>query len=130
MVCSLAAASLAAQTPVKGSRPVSSSETDTVERVGKNGVSAPVVVSAPNPEFSEEARKDKRSGSVLIGLQIGKDGKVSHVHVIRGVGYGLDEKAVDAVQKYQFKPAMKDGYPVRVEINIEVNFQVRDRQPD
>ncbi len=92
-------------------------------RVG-GGVSAPSVLTSVDPEFSEEARKAKFQGNVLIGLWVGTDGKPSHVRVIRGVGMGLDEKAVEAVQQYRFRPAMKDGKPVLVELNIEVNFQI------
>ena len=100
-----------------------------IERIGRNGVSAPIVLFAPEPEFSKEARKDKISGRVLIYLQVSPDGLPDHVRVLRGVGYGLDEKAMEAVRSYRFKPAMKDGAPVRVEMNVEVNFQVYDRKP-
>ena len=48
----------------------------------------------------------------------------NHVHVIRGVGMGLDDKAVEAVKQYKFKPAMENGKPVLVELNVEVNFQI------
>ena len=91
-------------------------------RVGGD-VKGPVVLSAAEPEFSEEARRKKLSGSVLIGLQVDADGKTSHVRVIRGIGYGLDEKAVEAVSKYKFKPAMRDGVPVAVEVNVQVDFK-------
>jgi protein TonB len=92
-------------------------------RIG-GGVSAPQVIFQVEPEFSEEARKAKTAGNVLVNLWVGTDGKPSHVRVIRGVGMGLDEKAVAAVQQYRFKPAMENGKPVLVELNIEVNFQI------
>ena len=57
-------------------------------------------------------------------LWVGPDGVPSHVHVIRAVGMGLDQKAVEAVQQYRFKPAMENGKPVTVEMNVEVNFQI------
>jgi protein TonB len=88
------------------------------------GVSSPVVIYSVEPEFSEEARKAKVAGNVLVKLWVGTDGLPSHVHVIRGVGMGLDEKAVEAVKQYKFKPAMENGKPVLVELNIEVNFQI------
>jgi periplasmic protein TonB len=92
-------------------------------RIG-GGVSAPQVIFQVEPEFSEEARKAKVAGNVLVNLWVGTDGRPSHVRVIRGVGMGLDEKAVEAVKQYKFRPAMENGKPVLVELNIEVNFQI------
>lgn len=92
-------------------------------RIG-GGVSAPVLIYSVEPEFSEEARKAKVAGNVLVNLYVDQNGNPSHVHVIRGVGMGLDEKAVEAVKQYKFKPAMENGKPVLVELNVEVNFQI------
>jgi protein TonB len=88
------------------------------------GVSAPVVLFQPEPEFSEEARKAKVAGNVLVYLQVDTNGNPTHIHVVRGIGMGLDEKAMEAVHKYKFKPALEDGRPVPVEMQIEVNFQI------
>jgi protein TonB len=93
------------------------------KRIG-GGVSAPVLIYSVEPEFSEEARKAKVAGNVLVNLWVDTNGNPSHVHVIRGVGMGLDEKARDAVMQYKFKPAMENGKPVLVELNVEVNFQI------
>lgn len=87
-------------------------------------VSAPVVIYQVDPEFSEEARKAKFSGNVEVYLIVGADGKPHNVRVARGVGMGLDEKAVEAVQQYRFKPAMQNGKPVPVDLYIDVNFQI------
>ena len=84
-----------------------------LERIG-GSVSAPVVLFQPEPEFSEEARKAKVAGNVLVYLQVDQQGHPQHVRVVRGIGLGLDEKAVEAVRQYKFKPAMKDGHPVPV----------------
>lgn len=94
-----------------------------VRRIG-GGVSAPVVLFAPEPEFSEEARKAKVAGNVLVYLQVDATGRPTHVRVLRGIGLGLDEKALEAVRQYKFKPAMENGHPVAVEMNVEVNFQI------
>ncbi len=94
-----------------------------LRRIG-GGVSAPVVLFAPEPEFSEEARKAKAAGNVLVYLQVDAQGRPTHVHVLRGIGLGLDEKAVEAVRQYKFRPALEDGKPVPVEMNVEVNFQI------
>jgi len=92
-------------------------------RIG-GGVSAPQVIYSVEPEFSEEARKAKVAGNVLVNLWVDTSGNPSHVRVIRGVGMGLDEKAIEAVRQYKFRPAMENGKPVLVELNIEVNFQI------
>lgn len=87
-------------------------------------VRPPIVTYQVEPEFSEEARKAKFSGNVQVALIVDANGSPSHVRVERGVGMGLDEKAVEAVRQYKFKPAMENGRPVPVEIYVEVNFQI------
>lgn len=74
-------------------------------------------------EFSEEARRKKISGIVAVSLLVTETGEVRDVHVDRGAGYGLDEKAVEAVSQYRFAPAMKDGKPIAQHIRIDVSFQ-------
>jgi protein TonB len=87
-------------------------------------VSEPKVLHAAEPEFSEEARKAKVSGNVQVYLWVDEHGNPTHVRVMRGIGMGLDEKAVEAVRQYKFKPAMENGRPVMVEMYIEVIFQI------
>ncbi len=88
------------------------------------GVSSPELIYKVDPEFSEEARKAKFMGIVLVNLIVDQNGNPVNVHVLRGVGMGLDEKAVEAVKQYKFKPAREGGKPVAVELNVEVNFQI------
>ena len=88
------------------------------------GVSAPQLIFQVDPEFSEEARKARTQGNVLVNLWVDEHGLPTHVRVLRGIGMGLDEKAVEAVKQYKFKPAMEGGKPVLVELNVEVNFQI------
>jgi len=87
-------------------------------------VSQPEVRYYVDPEFSEEARKAKFSGNVEVYLWIDEKGNPSHIKVARGVGMGLDEKAVEAVRQYKFKPAMQNGKPVKVDMYIDVNFHI------
>jgi protein TonB len=87
-------------------------------------VRPPSVLKSVDPEFSEEARKAKFSGNVQVYLWVDEQGNPSHVRVVRGVGMGLDEKAVEAVRQYKFKPAMQNGKPVKVDLYIDVNFQI------
>jgi periplasmic protein TonB len=88
------------------------------------GVKPPSVLVQVDPEFSEEARKAKFSGNVEVALIVDENGNPSHVHVVRPIGMGLDEKAVEAVQQYKFKPGTKDGKPVKVNLYIDVDFKI------
>ena len=94
-----------------------------LRRIGGD-VSAPVLIYSVAPEFAEQAKKAKTGGDVLVNLVVGQNGIPTNVRIVRGIGYGLDEKAIEAVRKYRFKPAMEHGQPVPVEINIQVNFQI------
>ncbi|MEO8725887.1 MAG: energy transducer TonB [Acidobacteriaceae bacterium] len=94
-----------------------------VFRVG-NGVSAPEVIRQVDPEFSEEARKAKYQGVVVLQAVVDQSGHTTNIKVIRGLGLGLDEKAVEALRKWLFKPAQKDGHPVAVMSNFEINFHL------
>lgn len=92
-------------------------------RVG-GGVSAPAVIYKVDPEYSDEARKAKYSGTVLLSVVVDTEGKARDIHVVKSLGMGLDEKAVEAVQKWKFRPAMKGSTPVNVRATIEVNFRL------
>ncbi len=94
-----------------------------VFKVG-GGVTAPSLLKKMEPEYSEEARAAKIAGTVLLKIVIQADGRATDFQVLRGMGFGLDEKAVEAVGQWQFKPGMKDGLPVPVQAQIEVNFRL------
>ncbi len=95
-----------------------------IYRVG-GGISAPVPLNDVEAEFSDEARRAKYQGICEVALIVDAQGMPQNVHVIRPLGMGLDEKAVEAVRKYRFKPAMKDGkIPVPVMVTVEVNFRL------
>jgi protein TonB len=84
----------------------------------------PRAIYAPEPEFSEEARIAKFQGEVTLLVTIGTDGRARNLSVVRSVGMGLDQKALDAVRTWRFEPAKKDGRPVAVQMNIIVNFHL------
>ena len=88
------------------------------------GVSAPRALFTPEPEFSEEARKAKYQGVVVLDIVVGTDGRVHNQHVVRSLGMGLDEKALEGVKLWKFDPSKKDGRPVAVEMQIEVAFNL------
>lgn len=94
-----------------------------VYRVG-GGVSAPRVIYSPDPEYSEEARKAKYQGTVILWVILGPDGLVRSIRVQRALGMGLDQRALEAVKTWKFEPARKDGHPVAVQITVEVNFRL------
>jgi protein TonB len=91
---------------------------------GVNGVSAPRAIYTPEPEFSEEARKAKYQGVVVLTAVVGVDGRVHSARVSRSLGMGLDEKALQVVKLWKFDPGKKDGRPVPVEINLEIDFNL------
>ncbi len=92
-------------------------------RIG-GGVSAPTVLSKVEPEYSEEARKAKWQGTVVLQLVVDDQGRPQGLKVLRSLGLGLDQKAIEAVEKWRFKPGMKDGKAVPVMATIEVNFRL------
>jgi protein TonB len=87
-------------------------------------VSAPIVVYRIEPEYSEEARKAKYSGTVLVYIEVDSSGAPRNLKVVKGIGLGLDEKALEAVSKWRFKPGRKDGTPVTVRAQVEVSFRL------
>lgn len=94
-----------------------------VEKVG-GSVRPPRAIYAPEPEFAEAARAAWHSGICTLSLVVGADGIPRDIKVVRPLGMGMDEKAVKAVQKWRFDPALKDGRPVAVQIAVEVDFHL------
>jgi TonB family protein len=88
------------------------------------GISAPVAIFTPDPEFSEEARKAHYGGTVWLAIIIDAEGHARNIHVIKSLGMGLDEKAMEAVSKWKFRPAMKNGHPVAVRATVQANFRL------
>ena len=115
---------------VKGDVAVKAQETATAPAPGSGalrvggGVTAPQLMHKVEPQYSEEARAAKFEGAVVLYVEVGIDGLAHNVHVLRSLGLDLDQKAMDAVSQWQFKPGMKDGVPVTVQATIEVNFRL------
>ena len=104
---------LAAQDP--GQKPA--------ERVGP-GVTAPRLISSPQPSYTDEARQDHIQGTVIIDVIVRADGTGKVNKVVQGLGYGLDEKAVEAFESWRFEPGKKDGKPVDVQLQVVINFHL------
>src|ERR1700691_2868662 len=92
-------------------------------RIG-GGVSPPSILYKVEPEYSEEARKAKFQGTVLLFVVVDEKGLPRDIKILRPLGLGLDQKAVEAVEKWKFSPGKKDGKPVPVQAQIEVNFRL------
>jgi TonB family protein len=88
----------------------------------------PAVIAKSDPEYTEEARKAGIDGTVLLAVVVGTDGLAHDINVLKGIGSGLDEKAVEAVQTWRFRPGTKDGEAVKVRAQIEVNFRLLKKQ--
>lgn len=87
-------------------------------------IERPIKVFAPSPEYTEEARKNKVQGTVILQVVITKQGSVDNVKVLKQLGMGLDEAAVAAIETWRFEPATLDGEPVAVHYNLTVNFRL------
>lgn len=95
----------------------------TLFRMG-DGVKPPVLVSKVDPDYSEDARKRRREGTVLVAAEIDTSGEAVNMRIIRSLGLGLDEEAMNALKQWKFKPARKDGKPVAVEIQVGITFRL------
>ncbi|MDX2151712.1 MAG: M56 family metallopeptidase [Bryobacteraceae bacterium] len=95
-----------------------------VYKIG-DGITAPAPEKRVEPTYTQEAKDAKLEGAVLLSVEIHPDGRVHNAKVVRSLGKGLDEAAVAAVEQWHFKPAMKDGKPVKVMARIEVNFRLK-----
>jgi TonB family protein len=95
-----------------------------VYRVIGGDVKAPRAIYAPDPEYTEKARKERQQGTVLIRMVVGSDGLPRDVEVYRSLSADLDESAVNTVKKWKFAPGTKGGEPVAVQIIVEISFHL------
>ncbi len=87
-------------------------------------VTAPRVLAKIDPEYSEEARQAKAQGTVLLSVVVDRSGRAKNLQIVRGLGMGLDERAMAAVLQWVFAPGTRNGTPVDVRAQIEVNFRL------
>jgi len=93
-----------------------------------DGVTPPKGKITPDPPYSDEGLKSRIQGTVVLWGIVGSDGKFHNATVVKPLGYGLDEEAIQTVKDWRFEPSRKDGKPVAVQINIEVNFRLYRRR--
>ena len=82
------------------------------------------ILSRPEPQYTEEARKNQVSGTVVLRALFSSGGQVTGIRAVSGLPYGLTEKAIAAARNIRFSPAMKDGRAVSQYIQIEYNFNL------
>ena len=93
-------------------------------QAGVDGVSLPVCVFCPNPDYTDLARAATLRGSVELSVIVTKDGEVNSVVVLRGAPFSLTQKAIDTVQKWKFKPAKRNKQSVSVRVPVDIEFQL------
>ena len=84
----------------------------------------PLLIFQVEPEFSEEARKAKYQGTVVLAIEVDRAGHPANIRVLRGLGMGLDERAIQAVAQWRFRPGLQNGKPVVTAAIVEVNFRL------
>lgn len=88
------------------------------------GVTRPRLIRRVEPDYSEEARKAKWEGVVVLVIVVAPDGKPRNIQVVQSLGMGLDEQAVEAVSQWRFDPGRRGGEPVPVRARVEVSFRL------
>jgi TonB family protein len=111
------------QSAAPAADPTKISANSSAMKIG-NGVTSPHAVYAPDPEYSEEARRQQIQGIVVLALIVDKSGRPQDIKVVSPLGYGLDEQALDTVKTWKFTPGLKAGEPVSVYCHIEVSFRL------
>jgi TonB family protein len=102
-----------------------SGENETPEKP-EESVTTPQLIYSPPPDYTEEATQNRIQGSVILECVVGEDGRIESARVLQGLGYGLDENALNTVQKlWRFQPATQDGAPVSTTVTVEVTFNLR-----
>ena len=100
-----------------------------VYRASDEGVRAPRLIHKVEPDYTDQARDAKTvQGKVVLAIEVGPDGRAHNIQVIRSLDEGLDNNAIEAVRQWEFKPGTKDGEPVTVRANVEVNYRLLDEE--
>jgi TonB family protein len=104
---------------------ISKSVSYEVFRTGK-GITPPKHISGSQPDFSDEARLARYSGRTILGVVIDQAGNAQNVWIISPSGYGLTQRAIEAISAWKFQPATKDGKPVAIQVEIVTDFNVHN----
>jgi TonB family protein len=90
-----------------------------------SGITAPELLREVRPEYTEDARRLNLEGDVILEIVVRSDGTVGDVRMVKGLGAGLDRRAIDAVRQWRFSPARRYGTPVDVIVEVAVEFKLR-----
>jgi protein TonB len=115
--------SLPSVVPIVGPVPPADEAATGVKQYGGD-ISEPLIISKHDPAYTELARTDMVEGTVMVSLVVDEHGVPQHVRLARGLGDGLDEKAIEAVKQDRFKPAMENDKPVAVFMYLPVDFKL------
>jgi TonB family protein len=107
----------------QGTRTPAPASPPDMNRIGGD-VKPPVLLSKTEPQYTADARLAKYDGTVMLYIEVGADGMPHNIRVVRGLGFGLDERAIEALSHWRFKPATRFGQPVPVQAHVEVNFRL------
>jgi len=102
-----------------------SEEIPEIHKAYENGIVAPKPIYHPDPEYTDQARRKKIRGTVLLSIVVTREGTVRDAKVTTSLEKSLDQQALDTVSKWKFEPATKDGKPVPVRIAVEMSFNIR-----
>lgn len=109
---------------VPGAQTVGAGPQESVHRLSEKGLTPPKVLSKVDPEYTKEAKDAKIEGTVVFQMTVRPDGHAHDIRIVRSLDSGLDEKAREAIENWEFEPGKKDGKPVAVLATIEVNFKL------
>ena len=84
---------------------------------------APRLLTKVEPVCTAAANEAKTQGTVVVTVTIDHNGTPQNIRVVRGLDFGLSDKAVEAVEQWRFEPGTKDGHPAAIDATIEVNFR-------
>jgi TonB family protein len=113
---------LAQDQPEKASNKPADQGQEPIYKSGRDGVKNPRIIHTVSAEYSDQARRAKIQGTVALTFVVDSNGNPTMIRVTQGLGSGLDEKAVEAVQQWRFEPGTKNGKPVAVQMAADVSF--------
>jgi TonB family protein len=96
-----------------------------VQRAGVDGITSPICVFCPNPDYTDPAREVKFTGTSLLDVTVSAEGRAIDARVVRGLPFGLNESAVKNIRDWQFRPGAREGQPIACRVIIEVTFRLR-----
>lgn len=104
--------------------PLSSSSIPMITKAGAGGVDAPRCVYCPQPSYTDPGRAAKFQGTILLDVVVSQEGQMKEARIVRGLPFGLNESAMNIIQSWRFKPAMRAGEPIQAAVMIEVSFHL------